>query len=108
MSAASADHLGNPLLAESPHPCGFPPFDKIRDEHYAPAFDAAMAEHLREVAAITGNVEAPTFDNTVVALERAGQTLTRVAGIFFNMGLCNTTDGIKGLVRDLAPRLAAH
>ena len=108
MSAASADHLGNPLLAESPHPCGFPPFDKIRDEHYAPAFDAAMAEHLREVAAITGNVEAPTFDNTVVALERAGQTLTRVAGIFFNMGLCNTTDAIKALERDLAPRLAAH
>ena len=72
----------NPLLTESTLPYHSPPFDQIKDEHYEPAYAQGMAEELKEVEAIAANKEKPTFDNTIVALERAGQTLARVDHIF--------------------------
>src|SRR5262245_53387176 len=67
----------NPLLTESPLPYHAPPFDKIKDEHFAPAIEAGMREELKEVDAVANNSEKPTFDNTIVGLERTGRLLDR-------------------------------
>ncbi|MBE7209919.1 MAG: M3 family metallopeptidase [Gluconacetobacter diazotrophicus] len=98
----------NPFLAASTLPYGLPPFDRIRDEHYAPAFDAGMAEHRQEVAAVAGDPAPATFENTVAALERAGRTLRRVNRVFFNLTSAHTNPAIQAVERDIAPRLAAH
>ena len=98
----------NPLLVPSSLPFGYPDFDAIREEHFAPAFAAGMAEQRAEVDAITTSPEPPTFDDTVVALERSGQTLRRVSAVFFTLvGSCSTP-GIRAIEADLAPQLAEH
>ncbi|MGH8081352.1 MAG: dipeptidyl carboxypeptidase II, partial [Lysobacter sp.] len=74
-AAASA----NPFFQPSPLPLHFPQFDKIKDADFAPAFDRGMADQLKEIQAIADNANAPTFDNTIVAMERSGQILTRAA-----------------------------
>lgn len=98
----------NPLLTESPLPFHYPPFDQIKNEHFAPAFEQGMAEHLKEIDAIANNPEKPTFENTIVALERAGELLGRVNTIFSNLTSCNTNDELQKLQKTLAPKLAAH
>jgi peptidyl-dipeptidase Dcp len=99
---------GNPFLAPSPLPFEFPDFDAIREEHFRPAFAAGMAEQRAEVDAITADPGPATFENTVVALERSGATLRRVAGVFFTLvGSCSTP-GIRGIEAEVAPQLAAH
>ena len=98
----------NPLLAPSPLEYAYPPFDRIRDEHYAAAFEQGMAEQLREVEAILAAPEAPTFANTLVALERSGVTLARARSVFFNLAGAHGNDRTRALERQLAPRLAAH
>src|SRR5690606_32262156 len=65
----------NPLFVQSPLPLRFPQFDRIRDEHFAPAFDAGMAQELQEIEAIVSQEAAPTFENTIIALEKSGQLL---------------------------------
>jgi peptidyl-dipeptidase Dcp len=82
-AAAKAKPAANPLLApwKGPHG-GVPAFDKVKVEHFKPAFDAAIAENRREIAAIANNKAAPTFDNTILAMERAGQTLGRVQSVY--------------------------
>ena len=74
----------NPFLENWTTPFGLPPFDRIRPEHFPPAFDRAMAEHNAEIATITGSAAAPTFVNTIEALERSGRLLDRVSRVFFN------------------------
>jgi peptidyl-dipeptidase Dcp len=98
----------NPFAAPSPLPFGLPPFDRIRPEHFAPAFDAAMDEHRAEVAAIGANPEPPTFANTVEALAAAGDLLERVANVFFNLTSSATDAELDGIEAEVAPRLAAH
>ena len=98
----------NPFLNASTLPYGLPPFDRIRDEHYAPAFAAGMEAHRREIAGIAGDPATATFENTVVALERAGQTLRRVNRVFFNLTSAHTNPAIQAVERDIAPRLSAH
>ena len=98
----------NPLLDEWRTPFGMPPFDDIEDEHFEPAFDAAMAEQRREVAAIRDLAEEPTFANTVEALEKSGQTLVRVAKVFFGLNGSHSNDAIRALAQKMAPRMAAH
>jgi peptidyl-dipeptidase Dcp len=98
----------NPLLEPSTLPLGYPPFDVIRDEHFRPAYEEAMAEHAREVAAIADAPEAPSFENTLVALERAGQRLGRVSRIFGGLNGTVTNPARQALERELAPKLAAH
>ena len=80
---SSCNTMENPLLTESTAPFGAPQFDKIRNEHYLPAFEAGIAEAKAEIDAIVANQEEPTFENTIEAMEYAGQTLDRVAGIFY-------------------------
>jgi peptidyl-dipeptidase Dcp len=98
----------NPLLAASTLAYEYPAFDQIRNEHYAPAFAEGMRLHLAEINAIANNTAKPTFDNTVVALERAGQSLNRVSTIFFNQIATNTNPTLESLSTDLAPKLSAH
>jgi len=80
----------NPLLVESVLPYHLPPFDKIKDEHFVPATDAGMQEQLKEVYAIAANAEKPTFDNTVVGLERTGRLLDRAQRTFSNLNAADT------------------
>ncbi|MFS9605758.1 hypothetical protein Q6241_32110, partial [Klebsiella pneumoniae] len=75
----------NPLLTPSPLPLRFPAFDKVRDEHFAPALDRGMAEELAEVEAIAANRAAPSFANTVEALEKSGRLLARTTTLLFNL-----------------------
>ena len=98
----------NPLLTESTLPFRFPRFDALRNEHFGPAFDRGMAEHKREIEQIAQSAEKPSFDNTIVAMERAGQLLSRAARAFFNLNGTNTNPEMQKLQRELAPRLAAH
>ena len=74
--------MTNPFFEPSTLPYGMPPFAEIRDEHYRPAFEKGMADQLEEIAAITASAELPTFDNTMLPLERSGQLLDRVATVF--------------------------
>ena len=86
LAAISSCKMGtNPLLNESKAPFGAPEFDKIKTEHYLPAFEAAIVEAKAEIDAITSNQEEPTFENTIEAMEFSGQTLNKVAGIFYNI-----------------------
>ncbi|WP_020143187.1 M3 family metallopeptidase [Terracoccus sp. 273MFTsu3.1] len=98
----------NPLLAPSPLPHGLPPFALIRDEHYREAFDRGMAEHLAEVDSIAGDPAPPTFENTLVALERSGQTLSRTSLAFFGTSSSLATDAVQAIEEEYAPRLTAH
>lgn len=98
----------NPLLSESPLEFGAPQYDKIRPEHYLPAFEAGMKEHLAEIDSIINNPEAPTFDNTIVALQRAGQTLARTSGAFSPIASAHGTEEILKIEEEIGPKLAAH
>ncbi|WP_229476770.1 M3 family metallopeptidase [Massilia rubra] len=98
----------NPFAKLSTLPFHYPAFDKIKDEHFLPAYAAGMSDHLREVDAIANNRKAPTFDNTVVALERSGQLLTRVATTFSALQGANTNDTLDSIDREMSPKLAAH
>jgi peptidyl-dipeptidase Dcp len=106
--AVAADAASNPFFAESTLPLHYPAFDKISDSDYAPAFDRGMAEHLREVAAITANPAAPTFDNTIIALEKSGDVLRRTSTVFFSLSGVENNDALKALQAEYAPKLAAH
>ena len=98
----------NPLLAPSTLPYGAPPFDKISDADYAPAFTAALAEHQAEIDAIAANPAPANFDNTIVAMERSGATLARVAQIFGNLTQSNTDPALDRAKEDIDPLLQAH
>lgn len=98
----------NPFLAASTLPYQLPPFDKIRDEDYLPAFTAGMAEQRREIDAITGAAAAPTVENTLVAMERSGRTLDRVSTVFFGLTGSNTNPQLEKIQAEVAPQLSAH
>ena len=100
--------MTNPFFEPSALPYGLPPFADIADEHYRPAFEAGLTEHLAEIQAITGSTEPATFENTIEALERAGQVLDRVATVFFNKSSADSTDFTNALEEEMAPLLAAH
>ena len=105
---SSCSNMENPLLTESAAPFGAPQFDKIADEHYLPAFEAGIAEAKAEIDAIIANQEEPTFENTIEAMEYAGQTLDRVAGIFFNLMEANTNDKMQEIAEQISPMLTEY
>jgi peptidyl-dipeptidase Dcp len=98
----------NPFYQDSSLYLQFPAFDKISNSDYAPAFEKGMAENLVEIEAIANNPEAATFENTMIAMEKGGQTLSRVASVFFALSSANTNDDIKALRTEIAPKLSAH
>src|SRR3954471_5164364 len=98
----------NPFFADSPLPLHYPQFDRIKDSDFAPAFDRGMAEQLKEVDAIANNPAAPTFDNTVVALEKSGRTLTRAATVFYNLVSADTNDARDKIDAAYSAKFAAH
>ncbi|WP_225199104.1 M3 family metallopeptidase [Gluconobacter oxydans] len=108
LSAEAHAASTNPFFSASTLPYQAPRFDQITDSDYAPAFERGMAEHLREIKAIAGNRAAPTFDNTIAAMERAGQTLNRVQMTFYGVYQANTDDTLDKVQSQEAPRLTAH
>src|SRR5688572_14480628 len=98
----------NPFARASTLPYRMPPLDKIKDEHFKPALLAGMAEQRKEIDAIAKNSAAPTFENTVVAMERSGQLLTRVSSVFGNLSASNTNPQIEALQTEMSPKLSAH
>ena len=107
-SPRTAAMVDNPFTAPSKLALQLPPFDRIRDSDYRPAFEAGIAEQLREVAAIAHSGEPPTFANTIVALERSGQLLDRVETTFSNLNACNTNPEMQRIDTEMAPRLTAQ
>ena len=98
----------NPFFEPSVLPYQLPPFDKIKDADFRPAFEAGMAEQRKEVDGIARAAAPATFDNTIVALERSGRLLTRVSKAFYNLNASNTDDEMQKIESEMAPKLAAH
>jgi len=107
-ASSAATMAANPFAHPSALPFGMPPFDRIHDDDYLPAFAAGMTEQLHEVAAITSDPRPATFENTIVALERSGQLLARVQLTFSNLRDCNGDTRLGEIDAEMAPRLAAH
>ncbi|MGW7448444.1 M3 family metallopeptidase [Kitasatospora sp. NPDC054795] len=98
----------NPFFQASPLVYELPPFAEIREEHYLPAYERGMAEQLAEIAAITADRSLPTFENTLVALERSGELLRRVDAVFRNQSSSDTTDVLDEVEAKVSPLLAVH
>ncbi len=97
----------NPLLEEWTTPFGLPPFDRIEERHFPPALEAGIAAQRAEITAIADSPEAPTFANTLEALDRAGDLLLRVRMVFGNLFGTDTTEGLQAIARDFSPKLSA-
>ena len=98
----------NPLLTPSSNPYGAPAFDKIKDSDYKPAFEAAIASAKKEIEAIVNNPEAPTFENTIEALEYCGKDLGKVEYIFFNLNEACTNPTIQAVAEEVSPMLTEY
>ncbi|WP_181106211.1 M3 family metallopeptidase [Xanthomonas arboricola] len=107
-AATQAAAQANPFFADSTLPLHYPQFDKITDSDFAPAFDAGMAEQLKEVEKIANQKAKPSFDNTIIALEKSGATLDRATTVFFNLVDADTNDARKKLQADYSAKFAAH
>ena len=101
-------NMENPLLTESTAPFGAPQFDKIKNEHYLPAFEQGIAEAKAEIDAIVANQEEPTFENTIEAMEYAGQTLNKVASVFYALMEANTNDTMQQIAEQISPMLTEY
>lgn len=98
----------NPLLGGWNGPFGLPPFERIEPRHFKPALEAAFRDHKKEIEAIAGNPRPPTFANTIVALEKSGRRLSRVASVFGNLESADSNAELEDIARDVAPKFAAH
>jgi len=107
-AAPSRLPASNPFAKPSTLPFQYPAFDKIKNEDFAPAFEEGMRQQSAEIDAIANSKAAPSFQNTVVAMERSGQLLNRVSTAFFSLVGANTNDTLNALDKELAPKLAAH
>ncbi|MBQ2965652.1 MAG: M3 family metallopeptidase [Bacteroidales bacterium] len=108
LALISSCSMKNPLLVESTAPFGAPEFDKIENEHYLPAFETAIAEAKAEIDAIVANDEEPTFENTIEAMEYAGQTLNKVASIFYALMEANTNETMQEIAEQISPMLTDY
>src|ERR1700747_2854745 len=108
ITAVFAADSDNPLMTESALPYHYPAFDKLKDEHFIPAIEAGMRDQLKEIEPIANKSEKPTFDNTIVALERTGQLLDRAQRTFSNLNACDTNPTRQKIDKETAPKLAAH
>ncbi len=108
LALISSCNMENPFLKESSAPFGAPEFDKIKNEHYLPAFEAGIAEAKAEIDAIVANEEEPTFENTIEAMEYSGETLNRVIGVFFNLMEADTNDEMQQIAEQVSPMLTEY
>ena len=108
LPAIVACNMENPLLTESSCPYGAPQFDKIKNEHYLPAFKAGIEEAKAEIDAIVANPEKPDFKNTIEALEYSGRTLNRVSSIFFNLMEADTDDEMQKIAEEVSPMMTEY
>ncbi len=106
--SASSSSPGNPLLREWTGPFGLPPLADIAAEHFPPAFELALGRHKAEIEAVAADPAAPTFDNTIAALERSGALLERISNVFFLLAGAHTSDALQAVERDISPVLARH
>ena len=106
--ATSTGATNNPLLAPWRGPFKAPPFASIKPAHFGPAFAQALKAHKREIADIATREAKPSFANTIVALEKSGTLLTKVADVFFNLSSADSNDALQAIERDIAPKLAQH
>jgi len=107
--AATADpEEANPFFASYGTPFETPPFDRIRDAHFMPAFQEGMARQKKEIEAVVANPEPPTFANTIESVERSGELLTRVSNVFFCLSEANTNEALQKIEADISPLLAKH
>ena len=97
----------NPLLSSFDTPHQTPPFDKIKAEHYEPAFDVAIEEAKKEVEQIASSKENPTFENTIVALDNIGEKMNAISGIFFNLNACLTDSLMQDIAQNVSPKLTS-
>jgi len=100
--------VDNPFFSEFETPFGAPPFESIREEHYLPAFDRGVEEQQAEIDAIVTNPGAPTFANTIEALERSGAMLTRMRSVLFPLNSANTNDEMQAIVKEMQPKFSQH
>ncbi|HKL53330.1 MAG TPA: M3 family metallopeptidase, partial [Wenzhouxiangellaceae bacterium] len=108
VAEAAAEPADNPFFTISTLPNQMPPFDRITDDHFVPAMERGMEQQLKEIDAIAGNPEPPTFDNTIVAMERSGRLLDRATSVFFALVGADTNDRRQEIQRDISPKLSAH
>ncbi|MDZ7692139.1 MAG: M3 family metallopeptidase [Balneolaceae bacterium] len=102
------DMSENPLFYPSGLPFDAPDFDAITTDHFRPAFEAGMERELEEINEIATNPEPATFENTIVAMEKSGQLLSRTSSVFYNLTSAHTNDEIQAIQKEMAPKLAAH
>ncbi len=107
-AAGQAKDKNNPLLQKYNTPHQVPPFHLIKNEHFKPALQEGIRVNQQEIDAIVNNPKAPTFENTIVAMENAGQLLGRVSTVFYNLNSANTNEEIQKIAREIAPELSAH
>ena len=100
--------MDNPFFAEWNTPYNIPAFEKIKPEHYMPAFEEGMKQQKAEIDAIVNNSEAPTFENTIEALEQSGALLNEVSAVFFNLSECISSDEMKKIAEEATPLVSAH
>ena len=100
--------MSNPFFSEYKTPFQVPPFNEIKLEHYLPAIDAGITEHLTEIKAITDNKDEATFDNTILAFDQSGDLLSKTSTVFFNLNSANTNDEMQALAREITPKLSTH
>lgn len=105
---AATPASANPFFSESPLPLHYPQFDKIQDSDFAPAFDAGMKQQMEEVEAIANNKAKPTFENTIIAMEKSGAILDRATTVFFSLSGADTNDARKKLQAEYSAKFAAH
>lgn len=106
--AVKRETNANPLLSRWPAAFRIPPFERIEPKHFKPALNAAFRTHREEIKSIAANPGKPTFANTILALEKSGEDLSRVAGVFFNLEATDSTPEMQAIAREMAPRFAAH
>lgn len=108
LTSCNSSDMSNPLLEKSTHRYNAPAFDKIKTEHYLPAFKAAIAEGKQDIEAIVNNPQEPTFENTILALNYAGEKLNIVSGIFFNINEADTNEQMQKIAEEVSPLLTEY
>ena len=105
---SSGSSTPNPFFSESSLYLKYPPFDKIKNEHYAPAFELGMKQHMQEIDSIALDQDLASFENTILSMEKAGSLLDRVSTVFYALTSAHTNDEMEKVRSEMAPKLSAH